>query len=113
MSRTQVCDPLGHWWLSTLVAALPISALFTSAHHRPADASGPDTNVRSEQCGGVMGKMVDAQSIVIATAATNRVGIEGKIFRYIFWHSGALVTIVGAYAYVSPGGVPHGLTFVR
>lgn len=67
--------------------------------------------------GGVMGKMVDAQSIVIATAATNQVGNEGRIFKYVFWHSVALVAIVGlivlAYAYIFPGGVPHGLHFVH
>src|SRR5947209_626307 len=67
--------------------------------------------------GGVMGKMVDAQSIVVATSATNQVGNEGMIFRFVFWHSVALAAIVGIivmlYAYVFPGGVPHGLTFVR
>jgi lactate permease len=71
----------------------------------------------ANSAGGVMGKMVDAQSIVIATAATNQVGNEGKIFNRVFWHSVALVSIVGLivviYAYVFPGGVPHGLTFVR
>lgn len=71
----------------------------------------------ANSAGGVMGKMIDAQSIVVATAATNQVGNEGKIFKYVFWHSVALVSIVGAivvvYAYVFPGGVPHGLTFVR
>src|SRR6201986_423455 len=28
MNWTQVSDPLGHWWLSTLIAALPIIVLF-------------------------------------------------------------------------------------
>ncbi len=67
--------------------------------------------------GGVMGKMVDAQSIVVATSATNQVGNEGIIFRFVVWHSIALAAIVGiivmAYAYVFPGAVPHGLTFVK
>ena len=67
--------------------------------------------------GGVMGKMVDAQSIVVATSATNQVGNEGVIFRFVVWHSIALAAIVGiivmAYAYVFPGAVPHGLTFVK
>ncbi len=71
----------------------------------------------ANSAGGVMGKMVDAQSIIIATAATNQVGNEGRIFKYVFWHSVALVSIVGiivvAYAYVFPGAVPHGLNFVR
>ncbi len=71
----------------------------------------------ANSAGGVMGKMVDAQSIVVATAATNQVGNEGKIFNHVFWHSVALVSIVGLivvmYAYLFPGAVPHGLTFVH
>ncbi len=65
----------------------------------------------------VMGKMVDAQSITIATAATEQVGNEGIIFRYVAWHSVALCSIVGVivllYAYVFAWAVPHGLTFVK
>ena len=45
--------------------------------------------------GGVMGKMLDAQSIVVASTATNWYGHEGKILRYVFWHSLALATLVG------------------
>ena len=71
----------------------------------------------ANSAGGVMGKMVDAQSITIATAATEQVGNEGIIFRFVFWHSLALGAIVGIivmlYAYVFPHAVPHGLTFVR
>jgi lactate permease len=71
----------------------------------------------ANSAGGVMGKMVDAQSITIATAATEQVGNEGIIFRFVFWHSIALGSIVGLivmlYAYVFPHWVPHGLTFVK
>jgi lactate permease len=71
----------------------------------------------TNSAGGVMGKMIDAQSIVVATAATNQVGNEGSIFRFVFWHSVALAAIIGvivmAYAYVFQQFVPHGLTFVR
>jgi lactate permease len=71
----------------------------------------------ANSAGGVMGKMVDAQSICVATAATNQVGNEGQIFRYVFWHSVSLAAIVGVlvmlYAYVFPHLIPHGLTFVR
>jgi len=49
----------------------------------------------ANSCGGVMGKMIDAQSIVIGTAATHQVGKEGDIFRFVLWHSFALATIVG------------------
>jgi lactate permease len=70
----------------------------------------------ANSAGGVMGKMVDAQSICVATAATNQVGNEGQIFRYVFWHSVALAAIVGlmvlTYAYYLPHLIPHGLTFV-
>ncbi|MFY9574380.1 MAG: lactate permease LctP family transporter [Blastocatellia bacterium] len=65
----------------------------------------------ANSAGGVMGKMVDAQSIVVATAATNQVGNEGMIFRFVLWHSIALASIVGlivmAYAYLFPGAIPH------
>ena len=67
----------------------------------------------ANSAGGVMGKMVDAQSICVATAATNQVGNEGQIFRFVVWHSLALGAIVGLivllYAYVFPHLVPHGL----
>ena len=71
----------------------------------------------TNSAGGVMGKMVDAQSICIATAATNQVGHEGSIFRFLFWHSVALAAIVGLivmiYAYVLPQYIPNGLHFVH
>jgi lactate permease len=71
----------------------------------------------ANSAGGVMGKMVDAQSITVATSATNQVGNEGSIFRYVFWHSIALGAVVGVivllYAYVFPGAVPHGLKIVK
>jgi lactate permease len=64
----------------------------------------------ANSAGGVMGKMIDAQSICIATAATNQVGSEGSIFRFVFWHSVALAAIVGVivmlYAYVFPNAIP-------
>lgn len=64
----------------------------------------------TNSAGGVMGKMVDAQSITVATAATNQVGNEGLIFRYVFWHSISLAAIVGVivllYAYVFPHLIP-------
>jgi lactate permease len=71
----------------------------------------------TNSAGGVMGKMIDAQSICIATAATNQVGNEGSIFRFVFWHSVALAAIVGIivmmYAYVFPQFIPNGLTFIH
>ena len=56
--------------------------------------------------GGVMGKMIDAQSIVVASTATGYFGQEGKILRFVFWHSIALACLVGCLvmlqAYVPP-----------
>jgi lactate permease len=57
-----------------------------------------------------MGKMIDAQSIVVASVATGQQGGEGEILRYVFWHSVALALLVGVLvmlqAYVFPGVVP-------
>lgn len=56
--------------------------------------------------GGVMGKMIDAQSIVVASTATNWFGHEGTILRFVFWHSIVLACMVGVFvmlqAYVYP-----------
>ncbi|MGY3175991.1 lactate permease [Pseudomonas sp. TE12234] len=56
--------------------------------------------------GGVMGKMVDAQSIVVASTATRWYGHEGEILRYVFFHSIILAILVGGLvtlqAYVAP-----------
>jgi lactate permease len=56
--------------------------------------------------GGVMGKMIDAQSIVVASTATNWFGHEGSILRFVFLHSIALACLVGLLvmlqAYVAP-----------
>ena len=41
----------------------------------------------ANSCGGVMGKMIDAQSIVVASTATDWYGHEGDILRYVFFHS--------------------------
>jgi lactate permease len=46
--------------------------------------------------GGVMGKMIDAQSICVATAGTNQIGKEADIFKAVIWHSIFLACIVGA-----------------
>jgi len=65
----------------------------------------------SNSSGGVMGKMIDAQSIVVASVATNQHGQEGVILRYVFWHSLVLACLVGIVvflqAYWLTGMVPH------
>ena len=61
--------------------------------------------------GGVMGKMIDAQSIVVATTATNWFGHEGSILRFVFKHSITLACLVGVLvmlqAYVFTGMIVH------
>jgi lactate permease len=61
--------------------------------------------------GGVMGKMIDAQSIVVASTATNWFGHVGTILRFVFWHSIALASLVGCLvmlqAYVFTGMIVH------
>ena len=70
----------------------------------------PILTAASNSSGGVMGKMIDAQSIVVAGVATGQVGGEGRILRYVFFHSLALAALVGVLvylqAYVVPGMVP-------
>jgi len=61
--------------------------------------------------GGVMGKMIDAQSIVVASTATNWFGHEGSILRFVFLHSISLACLVGllvmAQAYLVPWMIVH------
>ncbi len=81
----------------------------------------PELMAAANSSGGVMGKMIDAQSIVVASTATRWYGHEGDILRYVFWHSIVLAALVGVVvmlqAYVPPftemvvhgvaGAVPH------
>jgi lactate permease len=64
----------------------------------------------ANSAGGVMGKMIDAQSIVVASTATDQVGKEAAIFRAVFKHSIVLAILVGllvmAYAYLWRGFIP-------
>jgi lactate permease len=108
-------------WLGVALTGSDTSAnaLFGSLQRITSQQLGIDPVLMcaANSCGGVMGKMVDAQSITIATAATEQVGNEGIIFRFVAWHSVALCSIVGIivmlYAYVFKYLVPHGLTFVK
>jgi len=66
----------------------------------------PTLMAAANSSGGVMGKMVDAQSIVVASTATRWYGHEGDILRYVFFHSLVLACLVGLLvllqAYVFP-----------
>jgi lactate permease len=108
-------------WLGVALTGSDTSsnALFGSLQRITSQQLGIDPILMcaANSAGGVMGKMVDAQSITIATSATEQVGNEGIIFRFVAWHSVALCSIVGVivllYAYVFTHVVPHGLTFVK
>jgi lactate permease len=108
-------------WLGVALTGSDTSsnALFGSLQRITAEQLGldPILMVSANSAGGVMGKMVAAQTIIVATAATNQVGQEGALFRFVFWSSIALGAVVGLivmlYAYVFPHLVPHGLTFMK
>jgi len=65
----------------------------------------------ANSAGGVMGKMIDAQSIVVSSAATHQTGNEAAIFKAVFKHSVILASLVGIivmlYAFVFKGAVPQ------
>jgi lactate permease len=69
----------------------------------------PTLMAAANSSGGVMGKMIDAQSIVVASAATGAHGEEGTILRKVFWHSVALASLMGVWVLMqawSGAGVP-------
>ena len=102
-------------WLGVALTGSDTSSnvLFGSLQKITAQQLGLDPILitTANSTGGVMGKMIDAQSIVVATAATNQHGQEGRILRFVFWHSVALAVIMGIIvmlqAYVFPWMVPR------
>ena len=78
------------------------NVLFGSLQKITAEQTGisPVLMAAANSSGGVMGKMVDAQSIVVASTATNWYGHEGTILRYVFFHSIALASLVGVLVYL-------------
>jgi lactate permease len=63
--------------------------------------------------GGVMGKMIDAQSIVVASTATGWYGHEGAILRYVFFHSLALAALMGLLVFLQAYVFPFTKLVVR
>ncbi|MBB3179486.1 L-lactate permease [Variovorax sp. Sphag1AA] len=84
------------------------NVLFGGMQKVAADQLGLSPNLMgaANSSGGVMGKMIDAQSIVVASTATRWFNHEGDILRYVFFHSIALASLVGIFvtlqAYVWP-----------
>jgi lactate permease len=97
-------------WLGVALTGSDTSSnvLFGSLQKISAQQLGisPILMASANSAGGVMGKMIDAQSIVVASTATEWYGHEGEILRYVFWHSIALACLVGVLvflqAYVAP-----------
>ncbi len=84
------------------------NVLFGGMQKVAAEQLGLSANLMgaANSSGGVMGKMIDAQSIVVASTATRWFDHEGDILRYVFFHSIALACLVGILvtlqAYVPP-----------
>jgi lactate permease len=97
-------------WLGVALTGSDTSSnvLFGSLQKITAEQLGlsPTLMAAANSSGGVMGKMIDAQSIVVASTATRWYGHEGEILRYVFFHSLALAALVGLLvmlqAYVAP-----------
>ena len=97
-------------WLGVALTGSDTSSnvLFGSLQKITATQLGlpPTLMAAANSSGGVMGKMIDMQSIVVASAATRWFGHEGRILRFVFWHSLILATLVGLLvmlqAYVPP-----------
>jgi lactate permease len=113
LARTGVLYPFFGTLLGWLGVALTGSdtasnVLFGSLQRITAEQVGvsPVLMAAANSTGGVMGKMVDAQSIVVASTATNWYGHEGQILRWVFLHSLALAVLMGLLvllqAYVPP-----------
>lgn len=97
-------------WLGVALTGSDTSSnvLFGSLQKITAEQLGlsPTLMAAANSSGGVMGKMVDAQSIVVASTATRWYGHEADILRFVFWHSIVLASLVGVLvtlqAYVYP-----------
>ena len=106
-ARTGVLYPFFGTLLGWLGVALTGSdtasnVLFGGLQKISAQQTGisPVLMAAANSSGGVMGKMIDAQSIVVASTATEWYGHEGDILRYVFWHSIALACLVGVLVFL-------------
>ncbi len=119
LTRTGVLYPFFGTLLGWLGVALTgtdagSNALFGNLQRVTAEQLGLSAILMASanSAGGVMGKMIDAQSIVVASTATGLVGQEAAIFKAVLKHSLLLAVLVGAlvtlYAFVLPGWVPAG-----
>ncbi|MEI6134044.1 MAG: L-lactate permease [Desulfomonile sp.] len=91
------------------------NVLFGSLQRISAEQIGisPTLMASANSTGGVMGKMIDAQSIVVASTATQWYGHEGDILRWVFWHSLALASLMGVLVFLQAYVFPFTLMVVR
>jgi lactate permease len=104
-------------WLGTATTGSDTSSnvLFGSLQKLTAQQIGvsPILMASANSAGGVMGKMIDAQSIVVASTATQQYGQEGSILRFVFWHSLGLACMAGVFVYLLAYVVPFSNLVVR
>ncbi len=119
-ARTGALYPLCGTLLGWLGVALTGSdtasnVLFGSLQRITAEQLGlnPILMAAANSSGGVMGKMIDAQSIVVASTATRWYGHEGEILRYVFFHSVVLACLVGLLVMLQAYVVPFSTMVVR
>jgi len=97
-------------WLGVALTGSDTSSnvLFGSLQKISAGQIGvsPILMAAANSSGGVMGKMIDAQSIVVASTATKWYGHEGDILRYVFFHSLILAALVGLLVFLQAYIVP-------
>jgi len=106
---TPFSAPCSAGWAEPSPAQIPrrtSSSAACSASPPSRPASARSSWARANSLGGLMGKMVDAQNIVVASTETNWHGHEGALLRYVFFHSLALAVLVGilvfCHAYLYP-----------
>jgi lactate permease len=118
LTRTGVLYPFFGTMLGWLGVALTgtdagSNALFGNLQKVTAEqlSLSPVLMASANSAGGVMGKMIDAQSIVVSSTATHQVGNEAAIFKAVFKHSIVLAALIGLivmlYAFVMPWVIPQ------
>ena len=104
-------------WLGVALTGSDTSSnvLFGSLQKISAGQLGlsPVLMASANSSGGVMGKMIDAQSIVVASTATRWYGHEGAILRYVFFHSLVLAALMGLFVFLQAYVFPFTRLVVR
>jgi lactate permease len=104
-------------WLGVALTGSDTSSniLFGSLQKISAEQLGlsPVLMASANSAGGVMGKMIDAQSIVVASTATRWYGHEGEILRFVFFHSLALAALMGLLVFLQAYVFPFTKLVVR